>query len=112
MDVLSLSLIGPLCVVCVLDSLEEEAETLLKDSDTQDSSIGGHCSTLSADTCAMFRPRHDHDKGAEGGRNKDVSIPLVGDRNSDEAAAIKVRTGSWSPQQPVRFCFSRGMGEA
>ena len=63
-DVLSLSLTGPLCVVCVLDSLEEEAETLLKDSDTQDSSIGGHCSTLSADTCAMFRSRHDHDKGA------------------------------------------------
>lgn len=66
-----------------VNGLEEEEETLLKDSDTQDSSLGGTCTT-------MFRSRHaDHDKGAVGGRNKDVNIPLVRDRDSEEAATIK-----------------------
>lgn len=39
----------------------------------------------------MFRSRNDGEKGTAGGRNKDVNIPLVRDRDSDEAAAIKVR---------------------
>lgn len=74
-------------------SLDEESETLLKDSDTQESSAGGHCSLLSTDICGtMFRSRHDHDKTAQAGHNKDVSIPLVRDREVDEAAAIKVIT--------------------
>ncbi|KAL8577874.1 hypothetical protein ACOMHN_018679 [Nucella lapillus] len=48
----------------------------------------------------MFRSRSDQDKGATGGRQKDVNIPLVRERDSDEAAAIK-RKASCSRESTI-----------
>ncbi|XP_076444253.1 myogenesis-regulating glycosidase-like isoform X2 [Babylonia areolata] len=84
-----------------IKGLEEEEETLLKDSDTQEESCAaGHCAS---DTCNMFRSRPDQDKGAAGGRHKDVNIPLVRDRDSDEAAAVKAVQAQESKRRKRRI---------
>lgn len=67
--------------------LEEESENLLKGSDTLESCIYIRC--LADTFLKMFRSRNDHCKSTTG-RNKDVSIPLVRDRDMEEASALKV----------------------